>query len=113
MSQRLLTSFDRHLHNKEVLSRTRKLPNASARVKRISRGIENVPSVSSQSAAEEDEEEEVPVAPSTSRNSRRTTRARAEEVQEVEPTSPDMRHSTGPPERTPRRQPGRCSAGLS
>ncbi|KAH9845640.1 sister chromatid separation protein [Teratosphaeria destructans] len=101
--QLLVDTFNHH-----VRPQARSLRNASARVKRTSRGIENVPSVggggsSSQSTAEEDDDDEVPVPPSTGRGSRRTTRARTEEVQEVEPTPRATRHSTAPPEHTPRR----------
>lgn len=87
------------LFNDNVVPQAKKLRAASARVKRTSRGIVDVPS--SQDAGYDDE---LPPPPSTGRRSGgRTTRARTEEAQEVVPTSRATRHSTAPPEATPRR----------
>lgn len=92
------------LFNEQVLPQARSLRNASARVKRTSRGIEDVASSNSTSYDEEEEEAAVPypVTPGA-RSGRRTTRARTEEAQEVPLTSRSMRHSTAPPENTPYR----------
>lgn len=89
------------LFNENVVPQAKKLRAASARVKRTSRGIVDVPS--SQGA---DYDDDIPPPPSTGRRSGgggRTTRARTEEAQEVIPSSRATRHSTAPPEATPRR----------
>ena len=88
-----------NLFNENVVSQAKKLRAASARVKRTSRGIVNVPA----SQADEEEDDELPPPPSTGRRSGgRTTRARTEEAQEVMPNTRATRHSTAPPEATPR-----------
>ena len=88
------------LFNENVVPQAKKLRAASLRVKRTSRGIVDVPS----SQAAEDEEQELLPPRSTGRKSvGRTTRARTEEAQEVPSTSRSTRHSTAPPEATPRR----------
>lgn len=89
------------LFNQHIAPQAKKIKQASLRVKRTSRGIENIPA--SQSTA--DEEEELPPPPSTGRRSTgRGARARTEEAEEVPPTtSRSTRHSTAPPEATPRR----------
>ena len=88
------------LFNEQVLPQARKLKAASLRVKRTSRGIENVPA--REIKYEGEGEEEAP--PTTAaRGGRRTTRARTEEAQEVGPTPRSTRHSTAPPEATPKR----------
>ena len=87
------------LFNDHVVSQAKKLRAANARVKRTSRGIVNVPA----SQADEEEDDELPPPPSTGRRSGgRTTRARTEEAQEVMPNTRATRHSTAPPEATPR-----------
>ena len=92
------------LFNENVLPQARKIRSANARVKRTSRGIVDVPPSQSTTNGDEEEEEEVRPAPrSTSRRSGgRTSRARTEEAQEVQPTPRASRHSTAPPEATPR-----------
>jgi hypothetical protein len=91
------------LFNENVVPQAKKLRAASARVKRTSRGITDVPSQNA-----DYEEDELPPPPSTSRKSGgRTTRARTEEAQEVIPTTRSTRHSTAPPEATPRRPPSK------
>jgi len=84
------------IFNEHVLPQARRLRAANARVKRTSRGIEDVPS--SASTADEDEPSQT-----ATRSVRRSTRARTEEAQEVEPTPRALRHSTAPPDATPRR----------
>lgn len=87
------------LFNEHVVSQAKKLRAASARVKRTSRGIVDVPASQSQ-----EYDDEVAPPPSTGRRSGgRTTRARTEEAQEVIPSARSTRHSTAPPEATPRR----------
>jgi hypothetical protein len=86
------------LFNQHIAPQARKLKADSLRVKRSSRGIVDA---ASQSTVDDDEEEELPPAPSTAK--RRSTRARTEEAQEVPPTARSTRHSTAPPEATPRR----------
>lgn len=90
------------LVNEHVLSQARSIRSANARVKRTSRGIEDVPS-SQSSVAGNDEEDATTPAPQSTRSMRRSTRARTEEPQEVVPTPRRTRHSTAPPEDTPRR----------
>ena len=91
------------LFNENVVPQARKIKSASLRVKRSSRGIVDVPP--SQSTADgEEEEEQVRPPPSTGRRSAgRTTRARTEEAEEIQPAPRSTRHSTAPPEATPRR----------
>ncbi|KAK5169158.1 inner nuclear membrane protein enriched at telomere/subtelomere region [Saxophila tyrrhenica] len=88
------------LFNEHVAPQAKQLRNASLRVKRSSRGILDVASQST-----DNNEDELPPAPSTGRRSGgRTTRARTEEAEEVPPpTTRSTRHSTAPPEATPRR----------
>lgn len=88
------------LFSQNVASQAKKIKSDSLRVKRSSRGIVDVPSAAS--SVRDDEEEEEP--PHTvTRSSRRTTRARTEEAEDVKPTPRRVRHSTAPPEGTPRR----------
>lgn len=93
------------LFNEQVLPQARKIRAANARVKRTSRGIEDV--AASQSSYDyDDEEEEAPPPPArtpSGRTGRRTTRARTEEAEEVVPVLRSARHSTAPPESSPRR----------
>ncbi len=87
------------LFNQHVAPQAKQLRNASLRVKRSSRGILDVASQST-----DNDEDELPPAPSTGRRSGgRTTRARTEEAQEVPLSTRSVRHSTAPPEATPRR----------
>ncbi|CAK3906279.1 Inner nuclear membrane SRC1 [Lecanosticta acicola] len=91
------------IFHEELLPQARKIKQASARIKRTSRGIEDV-TTGRKGTGAGDEDEEIPPTPATGRSTRRTTRARTEEVQEVVPTSEGIRHSTAPPEGfTPRR----------
>ena len=87
------------LFDQSVASQARQIKSASLRVKRSSRGIVDVPS--SASSLQDEEEEQEPPATLT-RSSRRSTRARTEEAEEVQPTPRRARHSTAPPEATPR-----------
>ncbi|KAK5731606.1 inner nuclear membrane protein enriched at telomere/subtelomere region [Elasticomyces elasticus] len=92
------------LFNDNVLPQARTIRTANARVRRTSRGIENVPSSQSTVDGEDDEEEPLVQPPASIRSSRRSTRARTEEPLEVVPTPRrQSRHSTAPPEDTPRR----------
>lgn len=84
------------IFNEHILPQARQLRAANSRVKRTSRGIENVPS--SASTADDDEPPNA-----VTRSARRSTRARTEEAQDVEPTPRVLRHSTAPPDATPRR----------
>lgn len=90
------------LFNENIGAQAEKLRNASLRVKRTSRGIVDAPPSQS---TDNDDDEEPPPPPSTSRRSGgRSTRARTEEAQEVpQSTTRATRHSTAPPEATPRR----------
>lgn len=89
------------LFNEHIAPQAKKIKQASLRVKRTSRGIENIPA----SQTTDYEDDELPPPPSTGRRSTgRGARARTEEAQEVPPTtSRSSRHSTAPPEATPRR----------
>ncbi|KAK3074917.1 inner nuclear membrane protein enriched at telomere/subtelomere region [Teratosphaeriaceae sp. CCFEE 6253] len=94
------------LFNQHVLPQARKIRTANARVKRTSRGIEDVPSSQATADGEDDEEDETmraPPPPASTRSSRRTTRASTLEPIDVAPTPRSGRHSTAPPEDTPRR----------
>lgn len=88
------------LFNQNVAPQAKKIKSESLRVKRSSRGIVDVPSAASSMRGDEEDEEEPPA---TTRSSRRTTRARTEEAEEVKPTPRRVRHSTAPPEATPKR----------
>lgn len=91
------------IFNEQLLPQARKIKQASARIKRTSRGIEDV-TTGRKGTGAGDEEDDIPPTPATGRSTRRTTRARTEEAQEVDPTPRGMRHSTAPPEGiTPRR----------
>ena len=95
------------LFNENVLPQARKLKAASLRVKRTSRGIVDVPA--SQNSDYDEEEVQVQPPRSSSRKSggRTSTRARTEEAQEVVPQPRASRHSTAPPEGTPKRVPSK------
>lgn len=88
------------LFNQNVAAQAKKIKSDSLRVKRSSRGIVDASSAGN-FVADEEEEDEAP--PTVTRSSRRTTRARTEEAEEVKPTPRRVRHSTAPPEGTPRR----------
>ncbi|TKA77771.1 hypothetical protein B0A55_04680 [Friedmanniomyces simplex] len=91
------------LFNENVLPQARKIRTANARVKRTSRGIEDVPSSQGTVDGDDEEEDLLPPPPASTRTSRRSTRARTEEPLDVAPTPRSSRHSTAPPEDTPRR----------
>ncbi|KAK1815728.1 inner nuclear membrane protein enriched at telomere/subtelomere region [Friedmanniomyces endolithicus] len=90
------------IFNDTVLPQARSIRTANARVKRTSRGIEDVPKSQGTTESEE-EDEEIRPPPATTRSSRRTTRARTDELPDVAPTPRNGRHSTAPPEETPKR----------
>lgn len=93
------------LFNDNVLPQARKLRTASQRVKRSSRGIVDVPASQN---TDYDEEEELPPPPSTGRKGGgRTKRAQTEEAQEVVVAPRKSRHSTAPPDGTPKRVPSK------
>lgn len=89
------------IFNDNVLPRAGRIRAANARVKRTSRGIENVPAVK----AESSDEGEIAARRPAAKTPRRTTRARTEEAEELPLPQPSRstRHSTAPPEHTPRR----------
>lgn len=89
------------LFNEHVAARAKKIKSDSLRVKRSSRGIVDVPSAAGSVRGDDEEEQEAPA--TGTRSARRTTRARTEEAEEVRPTPRRARHSTAPPEATPRR----------
>ncbi|KAK1068190.1 inner nuclear membrane protein enriched at telomere/subtelomere region [Friedmanniomyces endolithicus] len=91
------------IFNDTVLPQARSIRTANARVKRTSRGIEDVPKSQGTTESDEEEEERRPPPPASTRSSRRTTRARTDELPGVAPTPRSSRHSTAPPEDTPRR----------
>ncbi|KAK0943958.1 inner nuclear membrane protein enriched at telomere/subtelomere region [Friedmanniomyces endolithicus] len=91
------------IFNDTVLPQARSIRTANARVKRTSRGIEDVPKSQGTTESDEEEEERRPPPPASTRSSRRTTRARTDELPDVAPTPRSGRHSTAPPEDTPRR----------
>ena len=87
------------LFNQNIAPQAKKIKSDSLRVKRSSRGITDAASAASSMRDEEEDE-----APATAaRSSRRSTRAKTEEAEEVKPTPRGVRHSTAPPEGTPRR----------
>ncbi|KAK0907599.1 inner nuclear membrane protein enriched at telomere/subtelomere region [Friedmanniomyces endolithicus] len=91
------------IFNDTVLPQARSIRTANARVKRTSRGIEDVPKSQGTTESDEEEEERRPPPPASTRSSRRTTRARTDELPDVAPTPRSGRHSTAPPQDTPRR----------